>query len=398
MSQAFYNGLSGLASFSQGLDQVSNNISNMNTAGFRGKGVFYQSVAGDSGSQAGGEYLRDQQGEIRRTGNSSDLAISGNGYFILQQDGKTFLSRAGQFTFDENNVLVDRNSGAMVSGVNDNGELVTIDLSEYKEIEPVASNSVTLSGNLSSDAKNHVMNNVSLFNDLGEELDYRIELLDRTVLTEVQQDADGNDIDVPTGESSWKIQVTDSEGNAAYSGEIRYADDGHISSGYDFINFDIPANSDDIAGNQNSIQLDFSNTTSFSEGSYSNMSFSVDDGHALAGLTKVEFENDGSIVMSYSNGEEKNIHKVALATVNNQDLLHQENGSLFSVAKSSDFTFGVAGVGEFGTIEGGSIELANVDMAEEFADMMIIQRGYQASSKVMNIANELIETLYNSTR
>jgi len=398
MSQAFYNGLSGLSSFSKGLDQVSNNISNMNTAGFRGKDVFYRSVVGDAGAQVGGEYLRDQQGEIKQTGNSSDLAISGNGYFVLQQDGKTYLSRAGQFTFNKDNILVDRNSGATVSGVNDNGELVKIDLSEFKKIEPVASSSVSLSGNLSSDAKNHVMNNVNLFNDLGAELNYSVELLDRTVVTETQQDAQGNDIEVPTGESSWTIKVTDSKGSTIHSGEIRYGDDGHISSVYTFINFDIPANADDASGKKNSIKLDFSNTTSFSGGSYSNMSLVVDDGHALAGLTKIAFENDGTIMMSYSNGEKKTGHKVALATVNNQNLLDQKNGSMFSVGSRRDFTLGAAGVGGFGNIEGGSIELANVDMAEEFADMMIIQRGYQASSKVMNIANELIETLYNSTR
>ncbi|GAB3227965.1 flagellar basal body rod C-terminal domain-containing protein [Pseudaeromonas pectinilytica] len=80
------------------------------------------------------------------------------------------------------------------------------------------------------------------------------------------------------------------------------------------------------------------------------------------------------------------------------DALVQKNGALFMVRDSDAVTYSRAQERSNGEIVGGSIELANVDLAEEFAEMMIIQRGYQASSRVMNISNEMIETLYGSTR
>ncbi len=88
MMQSFFNGLSGLLTFSQGLKNTSNNVSNMNTPGFRGSDTFYRSVNGEGdqglGADVAGTSIRSDQGEIRQTGNDTDIAINGSGFFVLR--------------------------------------------------------------------------------------------------------------------------------------------------------------------------------------------------------------------------------------------------------------------------------------------------------------------------
>jgi flagellar hook protein FlgE len=115
MLQAFFNGLSGLFSFSRGLTTVSNNVSNMNTPGFRGNDTFFRNVAGDHGlgTRIGGTGTRLQAGDIRQTGNPMDLALNGSGYFVLRNDqGELMYTRTGQFQFNEDGFLIDRVTGA----------------------------------------------------------------------------------------------------------------------------------------------------------------------------------------------------------------------------------------------------------------------------------------------
>src|SRR6478736_110832 len=112
MFQALFNSLSGLFSFSRSLNTVSNNVANMNTPGFRGSDAFFSNINGGRGSRIAGEGLRTKAGDIRQTGNSTDLAVDGDGYFILRDtDGNFFYTRAGQFRFNDQGVLVDTVNG-----------------------------------------------------------------------------------------------------------------------------------------------------------------------------------------------------------------------------------------------------------------------------------------------
>lgn len=396
MSQAFYNGLSGLVSFSKGLNQVSNNISNMNTAGFRGKDVFYKSVMGDSGTELGGEHFREEQGELRQTGNNTDVAIDGHGYFILQDNDKYFATRAGQFKFNRDNVLVDRNSGAKVKGLNEDNELIDIDISKLKALYPEPTKSVLFSGNLSADAKNHSIENLIVYTKMGEAIEFKINIHDRVALKENVTDPDsGASVEKETGIFSWTLDVLDKENNKIHTATIKFDSDGKLISDSNKISFNF--SSSDAAIDSDRLEFIFDDCTSFVAGSFSDMSASPNEGHALAGLVGVNFGKDGVMKLSYSNGDTINSTRIALASISDSSL-SAISGSIFSVDNENKLNFGSAGTGEFGTISGGRLELANVDLAEEFADMMVIQRGYQASSRVMNVANELIETLYNTAR
>jgi flagellar hook protein FlgE len=112
MFQALFNSLSGLFSFSRSLDTVSNNVSNMNTPGFRGSDTFFENVNGGRGTSIGGEGLRTGAGDIRQTGNATDMAIDGNGFFVLRDtSGNLHYTRAGQFRFNDQGLLTDSVTG-----------------------------------------------------------------------------------------------------------------------------------------------------------------------------------------------------------------------------------------------------------------------------------------------
>ncbi|MDO6685860.1 MULTISPECIES: flagellar basal-body rod protein FlgF [unclassified Agarivorans] len=398
MLQAFYSGLSGLVSFSKGLNQLSNNVSNMNTPGFKAKDSFYQSVTGDNGTTLSNEFLREKQGDIRSTGNYTDLAIDGAGFFVLQDGANSYLTRAGQFTIDENNILVDKATGYAVSGIDKNGNLQNINITDNKFLPPEATSKVMFEGNISADGDAHSVENVFVFSRIGENLNYKFEFADRHAIYKTEKDADGEDIEVPTGEVGWTVKVKDANDQVVSTEEVRYSADGKIVDAFSQIEIEVPQDSANPDADKSTVTLDFSSTSGYAAGEYSDMSASAEDGHALAGLTRVSFDKTGSLKLSYSNGDDVIAGQVALANVNNVSMLKQESGVLFSAMNDGDVILGRADSGEFGEIIGESIELANVELAEEFADMMIVQRGYQASSHVMNIANEMIETLYNSGR
>jgi flagellar hook protein FlgE len=130
----------------------------------------------------------------------------------------------------------------------------------------------------------------------------------------------------------------------------------------------------------------------------SNLTSRVVDGHAVLGATEIKFNERGILELIYSASERREGPQIALATFPNEASLTLDGGRLISGATISDVNYGRPTQSGFGRIAGGSLEMSNVDLTQEFADMIIIQRGYQASSRVMSVSNEMLEQLYNSTR
>jgi flagellar hook protein FlgE len=124
----------------------------------------------------------------------------------------------------------------------------------------------------------------------------------------------------------------------------------------------------------------------------------VTDGHGILAVNGIQFDEKGVMQLTYSETEKRSGPQVALATFPNESALHLEGGRLISGATVQQRDIGRPGDTGFGRITGFSLEMSNVDLTREFADMIVIQRGYQASSRVMTVSNEMIEQLYNSTR
>lgn len=389
MFQAFFTGLSGLFSFSKNLDTVSNNIANMNTPGFRGQDTFYRSLSSGEGSPGQGTQVsglghRFAEGDVRQSTNANDMAISGNGFFVLRDGDQLRYTRAGQFDFNNEGVLVDKTSGLEVAQITAQGEIESLDISHYKTISPQATTQINLSGNLSTGATEHTINGLVVYNSLGEAVEVNL------TFSNNQAELAG----------SWLVEVTDEQGDSIGTGEIRFGTDNTTVPGFNIAAFTVT----DSLGNNSQVELNFgepgdiSGSTSNQSGTTSTLAATVEDGSAIGILTGITFGPDGQATLAYSNGVVNEGPMLALANFANDSVLELVNGSIFKADDNSGRELGNPGSGTLGALQTNSIELSNVDLSREFADMIVVQRGYQASSRILNVANQMLEQLYDSTR
>ena len=383
MFQALFNSLSGLFSFSRSLDTVSNNVSNMNTPGFRGSDTFFENVDGGRGTRVSGEGLRTSAGDMRQTGTPTDLAIDGNGFFILRDDsGNLYYTRAGQFRFNDQGMLTDSVTGYQVMAIDAAGNLSGIDLDTYRTLPPQATSSVSMVGNIPPGTPSTNVSSVRIYDASGNMHTLSVTLTDNTAVTP----------------GSYLVSVTDETGATVGTGEIRFGTDGTPQ-----VSFNTMALNLTYQGTPQTVTLNFGSPGAFNgatrlSGIAANLGAQNVDGHPLLGVTSLSFDDKGVLQLVYSSSEKRQGPQIALASFPNESSLELVGGRLIAGGSVQQRQIGRPGEGIFGHIAGGSLELANVDLTQEFADMIIIQRGYQASSRVMTVSNQMIEELYNSTR
>ncbi len=373
-------------SFTSSLDNVSNNIANMNTPGFRGTDTFLRSVNGDGSGGLGvsvqGNSVRLASGEVRQTGNATDVAIVGTGLFVLKDEaGEIYYTRGGQFQFDENFVLVDSASGHQVMGMSEENALELIDISELRVLPAIATSEISFSGNLSSTDTEHEVSPITVFDSSGGSHDLTLDFTNPTTSTD-----------------TWTVEVSNINGEVLGSGEIRFSVTGAPLEGFNTFETELTLNGESQTvtfhfGEPNT----FSSTTQFS-GATSTVFANEVNGNGVLGLSAVNIDEEGIFNFTYTNGDEEKGPQLALALFANESDLELTSGNLYQDNSATRPILGRANSNGLGTIQGGSVELSNVDLTQEFADLLITQRGFQASSRVMNVSNELIEELYNSTR
>jgi flagellar hook protein FlgE len=385
MFQALFNSLSGLFSFSKSLNTVSNNVANMNTPGFRGSDTFFENVDGGRGTRIAGEGLRTSAGDLRQTGTPTDLAINGNGYFILRDDsGNLYYTRAGQFRFNDQGILSDSVTGYSVMSIDRSGNLSTIDLDAYRTLPPQPTSAVNMIGNIGPGTPTVTVGSIRIYDKSGALHTLTATLTDNTAAVA----------------GSYLVVVKDETG-ATVSGagaEVRFATDGTMQTGYNTLSLNMT-----YQGAAQTVTMNFGTPGAFDgatrlSGIATNLGSQVVDGHPLLGITSLSFDDKGVLQLIYSSSEKRSGPQVALASFPNESQLELVGGRLIAGSSVQQREIGRPGEGIFGKIAGGSLELANVDLTQEFADMIIIQRGYQASSRVMTVSNQMIEELYNSTR
>lgn len=389
MIQAFYNGLSGLFSYAKGLKHVSANVANMNTPGFRGTDTFFRNVGGNDGGALGVEITdtapRTAQGELRQSGNATDVAINGRGFFVLDgEEGERFYTRAGQFRLDDGFRLVDVVSGHRVQALGSDNSLADVDLSALRVRAPEATTRVEFSGNLVRHAlagsNTHTVNDIQVFDTTGAAVTLGVQF--------TQQAADA---------SRWDIRVSSTALGTLGSGVLAFGPDDRPAAGQNTLEVVIASN-----GRSQTVTLDFGNpgsldaVTNFS-GATSQVAAKVIDGHAFSGLAGLSVNDQGVLALTYADGRKQDGPQLALAHFADESALQPRSAALYGAGTLTPL-FGTAGSGALGRIQGGYLELSNVDLAQEFGDLIIIQRGYQASSRVMTVASEMIEQLYGNGR
>lgn len=383
MIDSIFVGMSGLSAYSQGLRVIANNVANLNTPGFKGASMqfadmFYSGTASQGqlghGLSTAGTHLNFAPGELRPTGNALDLAIDGNGMFVLRSaDGTLRYSRAGQFEFDADGLLVNRGDGSAVMGTTTRGRAAEFRLDEFRVNDARPTASVRLRGNLSSSAADHTLNDVRVIDAAGGEHLLTLQFANNS----------------STSAGQWTVTVLDGTTTLG-SGTLQFSD-GRLGAAATKVNLSY------TPSGQSAIPLsfDFTNdTTSFAAGSQSTLAVIDQDGHTSGTLTGASFDAQGYVVFAYSNGQTARGNRLQLARFESEDGIAATGDNAFEAADDTAWQTGAAGGAGFGTVRSGVIEISNVNLSREFGELVIMQRGYQASSQVVSTANEMLQQLF----
>jgi len=397
MLDTIFSANSGLQSFSKGLNVISDNVTNVNTIGYKATNLQYRDIHYNYslrdeahnlyyGAQIGGGVAADvtsivfNQGDLRSTTNPTDLAISGYGFFVIDRGGEYVYSRNGQFEFNDNGDLVTREGGFKVLGLGSNGKLQPINKNGFEAQQPSPTTKVDLLGNLSPGSSSATINDLNVIDPLGGSHLFKVTLT---------RDTTG------TGRN-WTVAVVDENNlSVGISGTISFQENGSPAPGANTYSFVYQASGMSAQyitlnfGDPNS----FSNVTGFSLGTVSNVTVNAQDGHAAGTLQSLTFDAKGRLTANFSNQQVQYGPQLALARFDNLQALIQLGDGLFKPQKEQTALIGPAGSGAFGSIAAGQLESSNVDLTQQFSDMIIIQRGYQASSQVLTAANEMLQQL-----
>jgi flagellar hook protein FlgE len=423
---ALYAGASGLQTLGSSLQVVGNNIANVNTIGFKSSRASFadqlsQSLGGSAlGSQVGrgvklnGVINNFSQGAFSSTARITDLAISGNGFFMVREGAETYYTRDGQFALNNNGDLINF-SGKIVQGYQyDNsgmntGAIGDINLSNLMA-SPQATGSATISANLDAGAAvvgpfdindptatSNFSTSLSVYDSLGA--DHLV-----TVYFEKTGDnawswhavADGSELTGGTAGTPQEI----------FQGTLTFTPEGQLdavtqstTAPFDSVDFANGAAPDQL------ISFDFGNsvmsggtgldgTTQFA--SSSAVVFQTQDGFAQGDLQAIDISENGVISGFFSNGRTRGLAQVALANFQNPEGLLKVGDNLYSETINAGLpNTGVPGNGSLGTIASSSLELSNVDLTNEFITMITNQRGFQANSRVITVGDELMQEVVN---
>ena len=390
MFDVIYIGTSGLLNHAKGLRVVGNNLANVNTPGFKSSQLQFANVfdqnAGSSpqfdrsgnpaqtgsGLASLGSQVNFRAGLSQGTGNPLDLAIDGNGFFAVKRGEALLYTRSGDFGFNDQGILVNA-AGDHVQGMDAGGRLSDITLAGMARNPAKATAVVKFAGELSTTVATPP--------------------IDTSVAGITILDANGADHPVTLsfhndGAGAYTITVKDAANATVATGLIRFAAGAPVA-GEDALTFSYaPAG---MAASD--VKLDFSALVNLPSSAVPIRALSG-DGYAAGVKTDQSIGADGVLTVQYSNGQSATGARLALADFVSEASLAEAGGSAFRLAEGATVNYGYAGTGGLGKLTPGRREGSNVDLAEEFGNLILMQRGYQASSHVISTANDMIQQLF----
>jgi len=419
MLGTIYVGMAGMNAYSKGLDVISNNVANLNTTGYKAgvasfAEVVYRNGSGatrgssgasihGAGVQVNAEQQNFRQGEMRQTNNSLDAALDGNGFFVFDRDGQRFYSRAGQFEFDKDGFMIDRISGARVMVSSESSSLGSLQIDPFRVFQPRATTEVKLSGNLArTGSSTFDLSNVTVVDSSGTKQTLKVRFVRADDPSNTDNDTDTDD-DTETGDDTettppgltWKVEVFDSDNKVLGSGTLVFNSDGTPASANTAITATVkPKNLPEFTFNLNFGEAgSYAGVTSLLSNSTSSVQVLKQDGLEMGTLAGMTFDERGNLEVTYSNQEKKKIGRLVLARFDSSGDLTSVGDGLYVTQQGRSPQ--LAGGMDFGLgrVSGGNLELSNVELTEQFTDLIIIQRGYQASSQMTSVANEMLQQL-----
>ena len=382
---------SGLTGFTQELQTISNNVANLNTPGYKATETQFADLFPQNDNSQGnpqqslGEGLQTlppvinfSAGQVSQTGISTNLSTSANSFFVLRDPttGQILYTQDGQFQFNSSGVLVDSTGKYHVQALSSNGILTDLTQNGLQTSLPKASSTITLNGNLSTTTSPQTVTPINVIDANGG--------------THVLTATFTNSTSTP---GTWSVAITDSSGNSVASGGAFVFSNGTISTtggGNSFSFTYSPAGAPAM-----NLTLTLASTSTYLA-TGSAMSVQSVDGYTAGSISSTSFNQNGTLVVNYSNGNTANGPTVALANFANTSSLTEVNNNAFLSSDSSQGQLGTAGINStWGTISNNSVEGSNVNLSAEFSNMISTQRGYQASSEVISTVNQMMQNLFD---
>ena len=463
MMRSLYSGVSGLQNHQTRMDVIGNNISNVNTSGFKRGRVNFQDMISQQMSGAakptdelGGVNPKEvglgmtvasidnifNQGNLQSTGVSTDLAIQGSGFFLLKSGEESFYTRNGSFGLDREGTLVNPANGMRVQGwmaQEVNGQdIVSTAATPTDLIIPVGSKDPARETTNVNFACNLNKNTPEIAEGASAD-----DILKGTWGTEQEiYDSFGNKhmlsvsfTRVPGTSNQWNAVVNIDPDNADFTATrvgLGTTDGMENSFVVSFDNFGALAGVTDSAGNvtnpdgQVVIQASFavSDANPDADGNPYRQTMNINlgtigsfkdtitqsasksttkayyqDGYTMGYLDNFKIDSSGTITGVYSNGTNRTIGQIALATFANERGLEKAGDNTYVESNNSGMArIGESGVAGKGTLMAGALEMSNVDLSEQMTDMIVTQRGFQANSKTIQTADTLLETVLSLKR
>ena len=405
-------GVSGMAAQANRLSTVADNIANASTTGYKRARTEFSSlvVPSQQGSYNSGGVNTTvlnsitQQGQLQYTTSVSDLAVNGDGFFVVQNpNGQTFLTRAGAFVPNAEGELVNAAGFKLMAYSYENGDpAATANGTAGLEVVKITDDELTADPSTTGLFKANLPVGAdvlpALTNTAGAQYTAKSSLV---VYDNVGQEVLVDVYFTKTGPNTWDMQVYD-QSLATPGTTFPYAGGALATQSltFDPLNGDITNAPPEIAfavpGGQ-TFTMDLAGLTEL--GTEYTVLDAKANGNPPSAIDQVLIDGDGTVYAQFKSGAIKPLYKVPLANVASPDRLSVLPGNVFSTnPDSGDIQMGFAESGEFGSIVSGALESANVDIAEELTTMIESQRTYTANSKSFQTGSELMDVLINLKR
>lgn len=428
MMRSLYAGVSGLRNHQVKLDVIGNNIANVNTVGFKSsrvtfKEAFAQLVQGaskPSGSDAdvqggtnpvqvglgmniGSIDLQFTQGNLENTGIVTDLAIQGDSFFVVSDGSQRYYTRSGNFQLEAGGRLVSATNGFVVQGrMATNGVLSDtikdITLPFGQKAAAQATTGVNIGGNLRADAP--VYDPLDPTTAAGQR---------QTAISVYDTQGAKHDLTITftkTADNTWDYAITASglDGTAAAptgdTGTLTFNADGSLSLATPPADFVFTPEG---IGATQAIKLDFgvdgeiNGLSQFAAPSTAVLR--EQDGYTMGLLERISIDQTGTITGAFTNGVTQTLGQIVLADFNNPAGLVRTGNNMYTVSANSGApVLGYAAEGSQSTVTSGALEMSNVDLAQEFTNMITAQRGFQSNARVITASDEMLQELVNLKR
>jgi flagellar hook protein FlgE len=393
--------LSGLQASSSALQVIGNNLANLNTDGFKDQtlsfGDIFSQMQGTSGNgdpiqigsgvQIVGTSSNLTNGAVDPTGTSSNMALQGNGYFVVSKNGETSYTRNGDFSVNPSGQLTT-SGGELVMGfpavngtVSTSGVLAPITVNSNGTVPAAATSSFAVDANLDSASTVGTTFNtpVTIYDSLGTSQTLNVQYTN-------------------TGTNAWSYSVT-LPGSAAATttlagGTLTFNSSGQLTSPTGAVPaINVTGLADGAANMSLTWNLNGSsgNPTITQQNTPSALNTTpTQNGFGAGSLQSYSVLSDGVVEGAYSNGQTLALGQVAVANFTNpQGLVQTGDGNEQATSGSGAAVIGEAGVGGNGSITGGSVEGSNVSLSTEFANMIVAQQSYDANAKVLTTLDQV---------